>query len=130
MNEVIVPALDREEAVVCDRFYDSTLAYQGYGRGLDLHMIKQLNHLSTDGLKPTLTILLDIPAEAGLARKNKKRQDRFEKEKLAFHEQVRQGYLQLARNEPRRFLVIDALLSKKAISDLIWERVERHIPKR
>ena len=130
VNEVIVPALDREEAVVCDRFYDSTLAYQGYGRGLDLHMIKQLNHLSTDGLKPTLTILLDIPAEAGLARKNKKRQDRFEKEKLAFHEQVRQGYLQLARNEPRRFLVIDALLSKKAISDLIWERVERHIPKR
>jgi dTMP kinase len=129
VNEVINPALAKGKVVVCDRFYDSTLAYQGYGRGLDLDTIKRLNELSTDGLKPTLTILLDIPAAEGLARKNKDRQDRFEKEELAFHEQVRQGYLQLARNEPKRFLVIDALLPRNAVAGLIWDRVNRLITK-
>ena len=130
VNEVINPALANGEIVVCDRFYDSTLAYQGYGRGLDLDMIKHINALSTDGLKPSLTILLDIPAAEGLARKSKESQDRFEKEKLAFHEQVRQGYLQLARNEPKRFVVLDALLTKKAIAVIIWDKVQRLISKR
>ena len=125
VNEVINPALAKGEVVVCDRFYDSTLAYQGYGRGLDLYTIKRLNELSTDGLKPTLTILLDIPAAEGLARKNVKRQDRFEKEELAFHEQVRQGYLQLARNEPKRFLVVDALLPRNTVASIIGDRVKR-----
>ena len=106
------------------------LAYQGYGRGLDLDMIKRLNSLSTGGLKPNLTFLLDIPADEGLARKNKNKQDRFEKEKVAFHAQVRQGYLQLARNEPKRFLVIDALLTKKAIEAIIWDKVERLIARK
>jgi dTMP kinase len=130
VNEVINPALAKGEVVICDRFYDSTLAYQGYGRGLDLDMIKLLNELSTDGLKPSLTILLDISAAEGLARKKAKRQDRFEKEELAFHEQVRQGYLQLARNEPKRFLVIDALLSKNVAASIIWDRVNRFVSKR
>ena len=130
VNEVITPALAKGEVVVCDRFYDSTLAYQGYGRGLDLDTIKRLNELSTDGLKPTLTILLDIPAAEGLARKNAKRQDRFEKEELAFHEQVRQGYLQLARNEPKRFLIVDALLPRNTVTSIIGDRVKRLIFKR
>ena len=129
VNEVINPALAKGEIVVCDRFYDSTLAYQGYGRGLDLDMIKQLNELSTDGLKPSLTILLDIPAAEGLARKKAERQDRFEKEEMAFHEQVRQGYLQLARGESRRFLVIDALLPKSKVAGIIWDRVKGLIAK-
>jgi len=130
VNEVIAPAFEKGEVVICDRFYDSTLAYQGYGRGLDLDTIKRLNDLSTDGLQPTLTILLDIPAEEGLARKNKERQDRFETEELAFHEQVRQGYLQLARNDPKRFLVIDALLPKSTVEGIIWEKVNKFISKR
>ena len=130
VNEVITPALAKREVVVCDRFYDSTLAYQGYGRGLDLDTIKRLNELSTDGLKPTLTILMDIPSAEGLARKNVKRQDRFEKEELAFHEQVRQGYLQLARNEPKRFLVVDALLPKNTVASIIGDRVKRLVFKR
>ena len=130
VNEVITPALEQGEVVVCDRFYDSTLAYQGYGRGLDFDAIKQMNDLSTGGLKPTLTILLDIPARKGLARKSKGRQDRFEKEKLAFHEQVRQGYLQLAREEPKRFLVVDALLTKKVIADIIWDKVLNLTPQK
>jgi dTMP kinase len=130
VNEVIDPALAKGDAVVCDRFYDSTLAYQGYGRGIDLDIIKQLNVLSTSGLKPNLTILLDIPAVEGLARKSKEHQDRFEKEKLAFHEQVRQGYLQLARDDPKRFLVIDALLTQKAIAAIIWDKVQRLVAMR
>jgi dTMP kinase len=130
VNDVITPALKKGEVVICDRFYDSTMAYQGYGRGLDLDTIKRLNELSTEGLKPMFTILLDIPAVEGLARKNAKQQDRFEVEELAFHEQVRQGYLQLARNEPRRFLVVDALLSRKEIAAIIWNKVERLIARK
>jgi dTMP kinase len=130
VSEVINPSIVKDEVVVCDRFYDSTLAYQGYGRGLDFGMIKQLNELSTDGLKPSLTILLDIPATEGLKRKIQDKLDRFEKETLIFHEQVRQGYLQLARYEPKRFLVVDALLTKKVISDIIWDKVKLHISKR
>jgi len=127
VDEFINPNLNEGNVVICDRFYDSTLAYQGFGRGLDLDLIKTLNELSTGGLKPVLTVLLDIPAANGLARKNKERIDRFEKETIIFHEQVRQGYLQLARNEPRRFLVIDALLSKNAVAGIIRDRVQRLI---
>jgi dTMP kinase len=130
VNEVIAPALLRGEVVVCDRFYDSTMAYQGYGRGLDLDIVKRLNELSTGGLKPSLTILLDVPVKDGLSRKNRDRRDRFEKEKLAFHEQVRKGYLQLARDEPKRFFVVDALLNKKEIAGIIWDKVEKQLTRR
>jgi dTMP kinase len=130
VNEVIVPALVRGDVVVCDRFYDSTIAYQGYGRGLDLDIIRQINAFSTGGLKPSLTILLDIPAKEGLTRKSQLKQDRFEKEKLAFHEQVRQGYLQLARDEPKRFFVVDALLTKPEVASMIWDRVKKQFSKR
>jgi dTMP kinase len=127
VNELINPNLNKGNTVVCDRFFDSTLAYQGYGRGLDIDLIKDLNELSIGGLKPSLTILLDIPAAEGLARKSKDRVDRFEKETLAFHEQVRQGYLQLARDEPKRFMVVDALLPKNNIAAIVWDRVKRRI---
>ncbi|MCL2707448.1 MAG: dTMP kinase [Dehalococcoidia bacterium] len=128
-NDVITPAIIADKVVVCDRFYDSTIAYQGYGRGLDPDIIKVINRFAADGLVPRLTILLDMPVSLGLARKSKDRQDRFEAEKIAFHEQVRQGYLQLARNEPQRFFVVDAALSKKAIADLIWQKVASMLPK-
>jgi dTMP kinase len=130
VQEVISPALKRGEVVICDRFYDSTLAYQGYGRGLDLDEIKRLNVLSSNDLKPTITILLDLPSKEGLARKSDQRPDRFEAENVAFHEQVRQGYLQLARNEPKRFIVIDALLPKATLAEIIWDKARRHISKR
>jgi len=130
VNEVINPALARGEVVVCDRFFDSTVVYQGYGRGLDLRLIGELNALATGGLKPDLTILLDIPVREGLARKNPKRHDRFEAEKVAFHEQVRQGYLQLARNEPKRFFVVDARQTKTAIANAIWTKASQTLAKR
>ncbi|MCL2140536.1 MAG: dTMP kinase [Dehalococcoidia bacterium] len=128
-KEVITPALDSGYVVVCDRYIDSSLAYQGFGRGLDLDTIKSLISLATDGLKPDLTILLDIPVAQGFKRKNKVRRDRFENEQSSFHEKVRQGYRQLARLEPQRFLVLDATLAKENLSATITQNVMRLIGK-
>ncbi len=130
VEEVIKPSLADGKVVICDRFFDSTTAYQGYGRGLDLKMVRAVNLVGSQGMVPGLTVLLDLPAEEGLARKKSKKQDRFEKEELAFHEQVRQGYLQLARNEPKRFLVVDALLPKNTVASIIGDRVKRLVFKR
>lgn len=113
---LLQPALSRGELVLCDRFADATVAYQGWGRGLDLEMVKRLNRLATGGLKPDLTLLFDCPPEEGLARARHRVQgllpgvspeDRFEREELDFHRRVRQGYLALAAEEPGRFRVID-----------------------
>ena len=125
VTEVIQPNLKSGIAVVCDRYADSTTAYQGYGRGLDLEMVKAINDAATQGLKPDLTILLDIPVEAGLARKRGKRQDRFEQEEIAFHQRVREGYLKLAANDAERWLVIDGTQSKAKIAQIIWQRVSQ-----
>jgi len=109
VREVIRPALDAGETVVCARFADSTLAYQGYGAGLDVAMLRGLNDLATDGLRPDVTVLLDVPAEAGLARKAPGDVTRFEAEyDLHFHERVRQGFLAIAAAEPERVVIVDA----------------------
>jgi dTMP kinase len=121
---VIRPALYEGKAVICDRFDDSTTAYQSYGRGLDLEMVKSINDTATGGLRPNLTVLLDISVEDGLARKSGEKLDRFEKEDLDFHRKVREGYLKLADEEPDRWLVIDAMQSRESISELIFERVQ------
>ncbi len=127
INEVIKPKLGNGMTVVCDRYTDSTTAYQGYGRGLDLEMVKAINDAATQGLKPKLTVLLDIPVKAGLGRKRTRKQDRFEQEALAFHQRVREGYLKLAASDPQRWLVIDATQSKAKISQIIWQRVSQLI---
>jgi dTMP kinase len=124
VKEVIRPALYEGKAVICDRFDDSTTAYQSYGRGLDLEMVKSINDTATGGLRPNLTVLLDISVEDGLARKSGEKLDRFEKEDLDFHRKVREGYLKLADEEPDRWLVIDAMQSRESISELIFERVQ------
>ena len=130
VTEVIKPALKSGQVVICDRYADSTTAYQGYGRGLDLEMVKATNNAATQGLKPALTILLDISAEEGLARKRVPKQDRFEREELAFHQRVREGYLKLVRAELKRWLVIDASRSKREIAKIIWQRVSQLISSR
>jgi len=127
--EVIRPNLESGKVVVCDRYADSTTAYQGYGRKLDLAIVASVNEAGTLGLMPDLTILLDMPVEAGLARKGDKRQDRFELEAIAFHRRVREGYLKLAADEPERWLVIDAEKSKEEIADIIWDRVSKLLPR-
>jgi len=127
--EVIRPNLKSGKAVICDRYADSTTVYQGYGRKLDLAMVKATNKAATQGLKPDLTILLDIPVEEGLARKMAKKQDRFEQETAVFHYKVREGYLELAAAEPRRWLVVDASQSRQQIAEIVWQRVSRMLVK-
>jgi len=130
VDEVIRPNLEKGKVVISDRYADSTTAYQSYGRGLDLNMVLAINNAATHGLKPDLTVLLDISAEEGLARKKTKRQDRFERENIAFHQRVREGYLKMAASEPGRWLVIDATQSKDKIADIIWRRVRQLISSR
>jgi dTMP kinase len=125
VNEVIHPNLQQGKVVICDRFADSTVVYQGYGRGFDLETIKKINELATQGIKPGLTILLDIPTQKGLSRKQNKMNDRFEAEDIAFHNRVRNGYLKLAVEEPERWLVVDATLPRARIGKIIWDRVNQ-----
>jgi len=121
--EVIAPALARGDAVVCDRFADSTVAYQGYGRGVDLDAIAKLNEVATAGVRPDLTVLLDLPVAEGLARTDGEQADRFEREHSEFHERVRDGYRRLAEREPERWLVVDASEPVEAVTDAIWARL-------
>ncbi len=130
VTEVIQPSLKDGKIVICDRYADSTTAYQSYGRGLDLELVEVINNAATQEIKPDLTILLDIPAAAGLTRKKAKRQDRFEQEDIAFHHRVREGYLKLAANEPRRWLVVAATQSKEKIAEIIWQRVSQLVSER
>lgn len=114
--EVIRPALEAGQAVLCDRYTDSTLAYQGYGRGLDPEHLRRINDMATGGLMPDLTLLLDLPVHCGLERAGLRNREegtvlsegRFDAESLEFHERVRQGYRSLAAEEPERFAIIDA----------------------
>lgn len=114
LARVIRPALAAGQVVVCDRFADATVAYQGHGRGLSLEMIAQLNRWSCGDLQPDLTLLLDCEPQQGLARsiarleQQDSKEGRFEKEALDFHRRVRSGYLKIAKQEPNRVVVIDA----------------------
>lgn len=123
--QVIAPALNLADIVLCDRFADSTRAYQGYGRGVDLTIIEQVNAAATRGLVPDLTVLLDLPPATGLERTGADGQsDRFGREELSFHERVRDGYRKLAAAEPERWLVVDATHSVTQITQAICARLE------
>jgi len=130
VEDVIVPNLEKGKVVICDRFADSTTVYQGYGRGLDITMARTVNSAATRGLIPNLTILLDLPPDEGFSRKKSDKYDRFEREEMTFHERIRRGYLELAAEEPQRWLIIDATQSKEEIADIIWQRVSQLLPRR
>jgi dTMP kinase len=124
VRQVIRPALDRGDVVLCARFTDSTLAYQGFGAGLPLDDLRALNAIATGGLEPDLTILLDLPVESGLARKAAGEQTRFESGfDLAFHRRIRDGFLALAADSPR-FVVVDATAPLEEVVDLATAAVE------
>jgi dTMP kinase len=123
VEEVIRPRLHRGELVLCDRYADSTLAYQGYGRGLDLETLRQLQRQATGGLQPDLTILLNLPVRAGLARIPQSAQDRLDRETEAFHQRARDGYQQLAAAEPARWREVDASLPKDRVATRVLELV-------
>lgn len=129
VQEVVTPALQAGTIVVCDRFGDSTLAYQGYGRGLDLTLLRALNEMATGGLRPDLTLLLDLPSELGLERVAKARAiDRLEDEAIAFHHRLREGYLALAAAEPDRFVILDATRSPDEVHAAMFAAVSSRLP--
>jgi len=127
--EVIRPALARGSTVVCDRYTDSTLAYQGHGDGVRLDLLKVITGAATDGLVPARTVLVDLPVEVGLARKLGGAADdltRFElqgEHDQAFHERVRAGYFELAGNEPSRWRVVNGAAERDAVAAAIWAAV-------
>lgn len=129
VSELIRPSLASGKIVLCDRYADSTMAYQGYGHGLDRTALKNLLEFATGGLKPDLTILLDISAEAGLRRRitNHDEWNRMDDYALQFHERVRKGYLEMATAEPVRFAVINADRSKEEIHDEIVAVIMRKL---
>ncbi len=141
VKEVIEPLLKKGVMVLCDRFSDATIAYQGFGRKLDLDLIKRLNHLSTQGRNPDITFLLDCPSDLGLKRAvhrnqqlRKEKEERFEREKIQFHHRVRRGYLSLAKKYPQRVKVIDTREGEdktfekiqKIVDDLLIEKRRGH----
>lgn len=128
IQEVIRPALERGAIVLCDRYTDSTLAYQGYGRGLSLDHIRAVNHIATGGLGPHFTILLDVLPETGLARKDHQRlDDSIGGEPLEFHQRVRHGFLELAQREPQRIVVVDASLPFDQVTRAAWQHLQRFL---
>ena len=128
VTEVVRPALERGDVVICDRYTDSTLAYQGYGRGLSLDHLRAVNHIATGGLPPHFTILLDVPPETGLARKDHERlTDSIGSESLEFHQRVRAGSLEVAQREPKRIAVVDASLPAERVTAAAWQQLERFL---
>jgi dTMP kinase len=116
-KNVILPNLKRGYIVISDRYLDSTVAYQGYGRGLSFKIIEMLNSISTMDIKPDLTFLIDIPEEISIERIKKKNLDRIESETIEFYKKVRNGYLELAKNEPQRFIVLDGSLELSKLKE-------------
>ena len=132
VKEVIEPLLRKGVVVLCDRFSDATVAYQGYGRGIDLRVVESLNRLTSQGIKPDITFLLDCPSHLGLKRAlqrnqtlNREREGRFEKEKIQFHHRVRKGYLSIAKKEPNRVKVIDT----REGEDKVFEKIRQIVDK-
>jgi len=127
VSERILPLLAAGKTVLCDRYFDATMAYQGFARGIDTGLIDKIHGLLFENLRPDLTILLDLPAEIGLARAWKQinegarnnEETRFEEETLSFHKKVRAGYLEIARLEPERFRIIDASETEKDVREKI-----------
>lgn len=126
VHQVIIPHLGAGEWVICDRFADSTTAYQGYGRGFDLDVIRSLNAVAMGAAIPDLTIILDLDVKIGFERLHKRGgmgPDRFEREALDFHERVRDGYLDMACKEPARFRIVEAEQSPEVVEEAIWKAV-------
>jgi len=125
LSELIIPEMERGKMILCDRFYDATTVYQGIARQINMETILQLHHIVLADLKPSKTLLFDLPVEQGLSRawsrihadQSEQKENRFEKESIQFHEQVRSGYLDLAKHSPDRFVIVDAGQSEMRVFD-------------
>ncbi len=125
VREKIVPALHQGYVVICDRYEDSTIAYQGYGRKFSLKLIEQMSRLTRNNVLPDRTFLLDIAPEKGLKRGG--RRDRMEKQTMVFHHSVRKGFLKMAKKFKRRYVVIDANQTRDEITDIIRKRLKKDV---
>ncbi len=135
VEETILPAIESGKTVLCDRYADATTAYQGAARRIDASILKEVHTIATGGLWPDLTLLLDLPADSGLSRARERNsrdstlagEDRFEREKLEFHERVRTGYLSIAREEPNRVIVVDATRSIEEIQSDVMSAIDNFL---
>jgi len=133
VRKKVMPLLSSNKTVICDRFSDATVAYQGFARGLDLETVRKLNNIVLGGLRPNLTFLFDLPAKTGLERAWKQldmgsrtlTESRFEKETIDFHEKVRTGYLKLAGEEPDRFTIVDASVDEVQVKNSVYETLSQ-----
>ena len=126
IDTIVNPAVEEGKIVLCDRHIDSTVAYQGYGRGLDIERIKMLNNIATNAIKPDLTFVFDIDVETSMKRVGKEK-DRMESAGIEFHNRVRHGYLELAKQEPQRIKVLDATKSIEDIHKKVVEILKKNI---
>ena len=131
VDELIRPALAANQIVICDRFIDATVAYQGYRGGIDLELIHQLNRTATGGLTPDITFILDLPPEIGLQRQQQgaTHRDRLDKEPLELHRKVREGYLYAAKADPHRVKLIDATQSRYAVHTALLTEYQAYLSK-
>ena len=129
VDKIIIPNLKNGKWVLCDRFSDSTLAYQGYGRNVSENLIRNLNRSLINNLKPSLTILLDIDPNVGLGRSKKRNNNelRYENMPLNYHKKIRNAYLDIARKNKKRIKIIDASLDKDSISEIIWSFIQKEL---
>ena len=129
VDKIIIPSLKNGKWVLCDRFSDSTLAYQGYGRNVSENLIRNLNRSLINNLKPSLTILLDIDPNVGLGRSKRRNNNelRYENMPLSYHKKIRSAYLDIAKQNKKRIKIIDASLDKDLISEIIWSFIQKEL---
>lgn len=127
----VIPSLDEGKIVLCDRYIDSSLAYQGYARGIEIEEVKSINEFAINGLYPDRTIYLDVSVEVGRDRiqKNQRNQNRLDQEDVIFHEKVVEGYKKIIHNESKRFIVIDANRSIEEVVNATYESISKYLEK-
>jgi dTMP kinase len=130
--EKVLPVLESGDVIFCDRFVDSSIAYQGYARGIGEEGIRAINQFATEGIEPDLTLYIDVPAEVGIQRihanLDEREYNRLDREKLDFHEKVRAGYQQLAQANPERIVVVDGTMSREAVAEACYHIIQNRYP--
>lgn len=130
--EKVLPVLESGDVIFCDRFVDSSIAYQGYARGIGEEGIREINQFATGGLEPDVTLYIDVPAEVGIQRihanLDEREYNRLDQEKLDFHEKVRAGYQQLAKANPERIVVVDGTMSREAVAEACYQIIKNRFP--
>ena len=130
--EKVLPVLESGDVIFCDRFVDSSIAYQGYARGIGEEGIREINQFATEGIEPDVTLYIDVPAEVGIQRihanLDEREYNRLDQEKLAFHEKVRASYLHLAQANPERIVVVDGTMSRESVAEACYHIIKNRYP--